>query len=90
MQPDSRHLRSVSGSGSVGSLFWGGYVGAGTFTVNALSSQFGSLSYNSGIETATTPVLANGTVTVTYVVPEPSSAALAGLAVLGLCLRRRR
>ncbi len=80
-----------SGSGEVGSMFWGGYAGTGTFTIQANASQVGSLSFNSGIETASTPVLANGSITVTYeFIPEPSVALLAGIAGLGMAFRRRR
>lgn len=82
--------QSSTGGDSVNPAFWGGYTGAGTFNISANASQIGSLSYNSGIETATTPVTAGGTITVTYVVPEPSSVALSALAVIGFAFRRRR
>jgi hypothetical protein len=74
----------------VNPLFWSQYAGGGTFTVNVKATQLGSLSYNSGIETATTPVVASGSITVSYLVPEASSAALLGLSALGLAFRRRR
>ena len=80
-----------NGGSDVNSMFLGDYAGGGNFTINAKAEQFGSLTFNSGIETATTPVTAKGFVTVTYtVVPEPSAAALTGLAVIGLAFRRRR
>ncbi|MBC7981378.1 MAG: choice-of-anchor E domain-containing protein [Armatimonadetes bacterium] len=83
--------QTSSGGDDVNSMFFSQYVGPGTYTITAKSSQIGSLSFNSGIETATTPVTANGTITVIYtVVPEPSTAILSGLAVLGLATRRRR
>lgn len=83
--------KTVTGNGNVNSLGYGGYLGAGQFTINALTNQVGSLSYNSGIETATTPVNVSGFIAVTYsVVPEPSSTALLGLAAIGLAFRRRR
>lgn len=83
--------KSASGGDSVNPLFWSQYVGPGTFTITASSSQIGSLSYNSGIETATTPVTAKGSITVTYsVIPEPSALGLAALSALGLAFRRRR
>lgn len=83
-------VHSASGGASVNSLFWSQYAGAGTFTINAKASQLGTLSYSSGIETATTPVNASGSITVTYVVPEVSASALLGLSALGLAFRRRR
>lgn len=83
--------QSSSGSGNVNSIFYSQYAGGGTFNVIAKAKQIGSLSFNSGIETATTPVSALGSVTITYtVIPEPSSLALVGLGTLGLALRRRR
>jgi hypothetical protein len=83
--------KTETGNGDVNSLGYGGYIGAGQFTINALTNQVGYLSYNSGIETATTPVNVSGSITVTYeAVPETSSAALLGLAAIGLAFRRRR
>ncbi|QTN34389.1 choice-of-anchor E domain-containing protein [Akkermansiaceae bacterium] len=83
--------QTKTGNGDVAAMFLGGYVGTNQFTVNAIAKQVASLTSNSGVETATTPVSARGFVTVTYtVVPEPSSSALAGLAALGLAFRRRR
>jgi len=83
--------KTKTGDGDVAAMFLGGYVGPGSFTVNAIAKQVASLTSNSGVETATTPVGAKGTITITYtVVPEPSSAALFGLAVLGLAFRRSR
>ncbi|MFD2255489.1 PEP-CTERM sorting domain-containing protein [Luteolibacter algae] len=80
-----------SGSGDISSTFFSQYVGNNTFTITANSSQIGSLSYNSGISTTTTPVNAKGYITVTYeIVPEPSTTALSGLAAMALILRRRR
>lgn len=82
---------TTSGAGNVNSMFRNEFVGSDQFTINALANQIGSLSFNSGIETATTPVNADGTITVTYtVVPEPSSVALFGLAAAALAFRRRR
>ena len=83
--------KTETGSGDVNSLGYAGYIGSGQFTIDAFTNQVGSLSYNSGIETATTPVMVNGSITVAYtVVPEPSSTALVGLAAIGLAFRRRR
>ncbi len=82
--------KNKSGGADVNNLFLSQFVGPGTYTVNAKANQIGSLSFNSGIETATTPVTAFGTITVTYTVPEPSSTMLLGLAAAGLAFRRRR
>ncbi len=82
---------NTNGGADVNSMFFGDYAGTGNFSINAKADQVGSLTFNSGIETATTPVNVKGFVTVTYtVVPEPSTAALTGLTVLGLAFRRRR
>ena len=82
---------TTSGSGSIGNFAWSQFVGAGTFNINALASQQGSLSYNSGISTLSTPLDAKGTVTVTYLtVPEPSGSLLLGLTCAGALLRRKR
>ena len=82
--------KNKTGGADVNNLFLSQFVGAGTYTINAKANQIGSLSFNSGIETATTPVTAFGTITVTYTVPEPSSTMLLGLAAAGLAFRRRR
>lgn len=92
--PDGAKLMGTtetkSGGADVNSTFLNEFVGAGQFTITAIAKQIGSLSYNSGIETATTPVFASGMITVTYTVPEPSSTALLGLAAAALAFRRRR
>jgi hypothetical protein len=82
--------QNSTGGADVNSLFLSQFVGSGTFTINANANQIGSLSFNSGIETATTPVSAFGSITITYTVPEPSSTMLLGLAAAGLAFRRRR
>jgi hypothetical protein len=83
--------KNTTGGADVNALFRNEFVGPGQFTITAIAKQIGSLSYNSGIETATTPVNAFGTITVTYkVIPEPGSTMLLGLSAIGLALRRRR
>lgn len=83
--------QTTGGGDSVSALLFSQYLGSGTFTINARTEQVGDLSYRSGIETASTPVSASGSITVTYLaVPEPSAALLGGLSTLGLLLRRRR
>jgi hypothetical protein len=82
--------KTKTGGANVNSLFLSQFVGPGTFAINAKANQIGSLSFNSGIETATTPVTAFGTITVTYTIPEPSSTMLVGLAAAGFAFRRRR
>ena len=83
--------KNTTGGADVNDAFRDEFVGSGQFTITANASQIGRLSYNSGLETATTPVNAFGMITVTYtVVPEPGSAALLGLAAIGLAFRRRR
>lgn len=82
--------RNTSGSSSIATAIWGDYVGSDTFTIDMDIVQIGSLSYNSGLETATTPVTANGQITITYVVPEPTSSLLVGIAGIGFAIRRRR
>jgi len=92
--PDGASLvgttQTSSGTGNVNSMFFSQFAGGGTFVVNAVGSQIGNLSFNSGIETATTPVNSLGSLTIRYTVPEPSSAALLGLGTLALAIRRRR
>jgi hypothetical protein len=81
---------STSGSGNVNSLVWSQYVGAGNFTINVGGSQSLDTSAISGVAGTFTPASAEGTVTVIYAVPEPSSALLVGMASIGLMFRRRR
>jgi len=82
--------QTKAGNGNVAAMFLNDFVGTGTFTVSAIAKQVASLTSNSGVETATTPVSANGTITITYTIPEPSSALLIALGGFAFALRRRR
>ena len=80
--------------GYINSLFFNQYIGVGTFDIDVDATQWAMFSGSSGLETAITPVTANGKVIVTYdytCVPEPGSlmALAGGLGMLGLIRRRR-
>lgn len=87
---------SDSASGNVSSLYFSGYIGAGTFDITAALTQIMNYGQVSGIEMQCTPVSASGNVNVTYEyepVPEPSGivALLTGVGgLLGMGFRRRR
>ncbi len=83
-----------SKSGYINPMFFSQYLGVGTFNIDVLATQWATFSGSSGLETAITPVSANGSVMVTYdytCVPEPSSimALFGGIGMLGLIRRRR-
>lgn len=81
---------SDTDNGFIGSLAFAGYVGAGTFDINAVINQIINYGAIGGISFAGTPVTASGTVTVTYeIIPAPGAAGLIGLGGL-VALRRRR
>ncbi len=80
---------SDSDSGFINSLFWGDFLGGGTFEIEAdLDSAF-SVSGGSGVSGAFTPQSVEGNVMVTInFVPAPGSVALLGLG--GFVATRRR
>jgi hypothetical protein len=67
-------------------------IGGGSFTINAQSSSgFTLLGGGGNLGTSqSTTVGAGARITYSYVIPEPSSALIASLPALALCLRRRR
>lgn len=87
---------TVTGSSDVNSGAYNsgavGYIGSGTFEIDATGTQTGDTSAIGGAAFSGTPSTAFGDVTVTYnytAIPEPSAALLGGLGAL-LLLRRRR
>ncbi len=84
---------SGSDSGEIGSLFFGGYEGTGTFTTTVNANQISSATGLGGLQQAFTVSNVSGTVTVTYnytaAVPEASSSLLGAIGTL-LLVRRRR
>lgn len=91
--PDGAQLNggaaTDSDNGFVCNTFWGGYVGPGTFDIDANIDQFFDYGAVSGVEIGYTPVTADGTVTVVYnFVPEPATIGL--LVIGGLAMLRRR
>jgi hypothetical protein len=71
---------------------FGGYLGTGTFVINAGGVQGFNTSAIGGAAVAIDPATASGDVTITYTytaVPEPASILLGGIGLLAL-LRRRR
>lgn len=81
-------------SGYIGSSYWTGFIGTGTYDIGLSAIQWSSCSTISGVEYSVTPVTASGTVKVIYeatCVPEPSAIAglLTALVGMGFGLRRR-
>ena len=67
-----------------------GGTGGPTFDIDLKALQVVNTGNVGGIEFAVTPVTTSGRITVTYLVPEPSSALLALCASGVVMIRRRR
>ena len=83
---------TVSETKNVNTGFFSGYLGVGTYVINAKGTQGTDTTAVGGAAFQGTPANASGDVTITYnyeAVPEPASALLGSLGVLAL-LRRRR
>lgn len=83
---------TVTETKNVGTGFFTGYQGVGTYVIDAGGTQGTDTTAVGGAAFQGTPATASGDVTITYTydaVPEPTSALLGGLGVLAL-LRRRR
>lgn len=81
-------------NGFIDSTFFSEYIGTGTYNVTVTATQWYGASGGSGIETASSPVTANGTLEIIYdytPVPEPTSilSLLGGIGMLGLFRRRK-
>ena len=84
-------LVTSTGSGSVNSAFWSQYLGTGSIALDIQADTLSSIGSVGGVEIASTPGTANGTITLKVtVVPEPSSSVLLLGGLLGLVTRRRR
>ena len=84
-------LVSDSDDGYIGSAYFAGYKGLGTFDIDLDAIQWSDFGGVSGIEWAVTPVTASGEVTVIYnYIPEPATMGLLGIGALALIRRKRK
>jgi uncharacterized protein (TIGR03382 family) len=71
-------------------MFFSEYVGAGTFSINAMADTEFSISGGSAVQGAFVNQIASGSVTVIYnFIPAPGAAALFGLGGIAAARRRR-
>ena len=77
-------------SGFIGSAYYAGYIGMGTFDVKASIAQWADFGGVSGIEWAVTPVTSSGTVQVIYTIPEPATMMLLVSGGAVALMRRKR
>jgi len=92
--PDFDMITGVAGmdndSGFINALFFGDYVGAGMFSIDAIANTEFSISGGSAVQGSFVNQTASGSVTVIYnFIPAPSAAALFGLGGLAAARRRR-
>jgi len=86
-------ILTVSSGGDVSDTDWADYIGTGQFSSTILDSFYTSASFNGsdGYFQGNTPNgLFTGTVTYTYAIPEPASAALIAVVLVGAAWIRRR